>query len=576
MLRSLHIRDFVLVDALELELAEGFSALTGETGAGKSILVDALSLALGERADPGIIRHGAARAEVAAEFDLPAQAPERVWLAAHDIEADDALLLRRVVDAGGRSRAWINGTPVTLAQVRELAAGLADIHGQHAHHALLQTSSQRGVLDAHAGLCEALRELAAAHKDWRRLRDALEAAQRDADARSRERDMLAWQVEELEALAFDADAWSATNQEHRRLSHAGALLEGVDQALATLEEGESAVERALGDVAVQLRRLAELDAQLAEAGALVDSAAIQVREAVHVLRQYADRTELDPDRLAELEQRIAAVTALARKHRVTPEELASLAVDLRARLDELSLQADPVRLAQACAESKARYHGFAARVSEARRAAALRLSEQVSASMHELGMAGGVFEVALTPRAEPAAYGVEDVEFLVSANAGRAPAPLAKVASGGELSRIGLAIQVIASAAGGARTLVFDEVDVGIGGRVAEIVGRLLRALGQERQVLCVTHLPQVAACADHQWCVGKESTAQGAVTRIVALDGETRVGEIARMLGGVSITDTTRRHAEEMLRTAGGTSASGEGAAGAARPVRAGGSAAR
>ncbi len=559
MLRRLHIRDFVLVHVLELDLAPGFSALTGETGAGKSILVDALSLALGERADGGVIRQGAVRAEVAAEFDLPDQAPERAWLAEHAIDADDELLLRRVVDAGGRSRAWINGTPVTLAQLRELAAGLADIHGQHAHHALLQTAAQRALLDAHAGLSDTLRELAATYKEWRRLQDALATARRDADTQARERDMLAWQVEELAALGFEPDAWEAANQEHRRLSHAGALLEGAAQALAVLVEGDAAVDQSLADVGAQLGRLADLDPRLADAGGLIESAAIQVREAGHQLRHYADRTELDPARLTELEQRIAAVTAMARKHRVAPEQLAGLSGELRARLDELALQADPARLARACEAGEARYRALAATVSAGRAAAASRLAAQVSAYLQELGMAGGVFQVALTSRGEPAAHGLEDVEFLVSANAGRAPGPLAKVASGGELSRIGLAIQVIASSAGSAGTLVFDEVDVGIGGRVAEIVGRLLRTLGRERQVLCVTHLPQVAACADHQWRVGKEQDGDGAVSRVEALAPSGRVDEIARMLGGVSITDTTLRHAEELLQTAGRGVAEGE-----------------
>jgi len=547
MLLRLIVRDFVIVDRIELEFDGGFGALTGETGAGKSILVDALSLALGERADATVVRNGAERAEISAEFDVVPGSALESWLRAGDFDAD-ACLLRRVIDSAGRSRAYVNGAAATLGQLREVADFLADIHGQNAHHSLLRGDAQRDLLDTHAGAQILARDVAAAYAAWRATRDARHAAEKDVEASLRERELLDWQIRELIALGFDAAGWQETEQEHRRLGNANALLEGAGMALATLEEGEAACLPMLQHAAAKLAELTSFDPGLGETAQLFETALIQLEESALALRRYQDRLELDPARLEELDNRIDAVTQMARKHRVAPEELPALLVSLQARLDELTLRADPAALAERERKAEAQFREAGKKLSTLRAKTAKGLSAAVTAGMQELAMAGGRFEIALAPLAEGAACGLESVEFLVSANAGQHLRPLAKVASGGELSRIGLALQVIASQANPAGTLIFDEVDVGIGGRVAEIVGRMLRELGKSRQVLCVTHLPQVAAQADWQWSIAKE-TRKGATTSTVSvLDREARIGEIARMLGGEKITETTRRHAAEML----------------------------
>lgn len=548
MLRRLFIRDFVIVDRLELDFSAGFGALTGETGAGKSILIDALSLALGERADAAVVRVGAERAEVTAEFELVAESPVHAWLAAHDFENEGVCLLRRLVDASGRSRAYVNGAPATLGQLRELAEALADIHGQHAHHSLMRTDAQRELLDAHAGLTTLAREVAEKYRLWHKLQEASLHAERDAAASLREHEMLTWQVSELQGLNFELAQWLEDNQEHRRLTHAASLIEGSEAALQTLDESEMAVIAQLEHVLSRLASLAELDADLGEAVELLAHAQIQLQEGSHALRHYQRKLDLDPQRLGELETRIAQVMSLARKHRLTVEELPDFLMQQQARLAELSLLSDVTLLNERAAQAAQDYQNVAKKLTKGRAKAAAELGRQVSEAMQQLAMAGGQFEIALEALSEGAAYGLENIEFRVSANAGQPLRALAKVASGGELSRIGLAIQVIASQAGQAQTLIFDEVDVGIGGRVAEIVGRMLHTLGCSRQVLCVTHLPQVAACADWQWSIAKEEKAGATLSRVTPLDHEGRVDELARMLGGVNITATTRRHAAEML----------------------------
>lgn len=559
MLRRLHIRNFVIVDQLELEFSRGFSALTGETGAGKSILIDALSLALGERAESAaaVVRTGAERAEVAASFTLLGAHADnvRAWLVAHDLEADsddaDECLLRRVIDASGRSRAYINGASATLAQLRELGEFLCDIHGQHAHHSLLRSDAQRDLLDGQAGLLPLRREVAEKYRHWQRLHEACRNAERDASAAQRERDELDWQVKELQALAFDAEQWQEDNQEHRRLSHAATLIEGAGAALLQLEEDEQAIKPQLDHLLVRVRDLLEYDADLYETVELLGNAQIQLQEAAHALRHYQRKLDLEPQRLSELEGRIAAVMALARKQRVAVEELPDLLVRQTARLEELELLVDVEALAAQAAVAEQAYLAAAKKLSKGRAQMASTLSQQVSEAMQQLAMAGGRFEIQLSALASGAAHGLENVEFLVAANAGQPLRALAKVASGGELSRIGLAIQVIASQAAQTPTLIFDEVDVGIGGRVAEIVGRMLRELGdvdKGRQVLCVTHLPQVAACAHQQWNIAKEEVQGAVISRVRPLARTERIEELARMLGGVDITATTRQHAAEML----------------------------
>ncbi len=547
MLQRLLIRDFVIVDQLELEFSSGFGALTGETGAGKSILIDALSLILGERADASVIRASAERAEITAEFDLPESGVLADWLQANDFDTTSCLL-RRIIDQGGRSRAYINGTAATLGQLREIARYLADIHGQHAHHSLLHSDAQRALLDTHANAHELLTQTALAYAAWRQAREARLAATSDREAAEREHELLTWQVNELNSLGFDADEWQETEAEQRRLANASALLEAASNALAILDEGDTAALSALQHAGVQLNELTAADPALTDAASLFDSAIIQLEESALALRRYQDRLELDPTRLASLDQRIDAVMQMARKYRITPTEIPALLARLAQQLEELNLRADPSALAEREKTTEAAYLALAKKLSALRAQAAKKLSIAVTAGMQELAMGGGQFHIALTPLTEGALFGLENIEFQVAANAGQSLRPLAKVASGGELSRIGLALQVIASQANTAGTLIFDEVDVGIGGRVAEIVGRMLRSLGQTRQVLCVTHLPQVAAQADWQWSVVKETRNKQVVSSVQMLDQTGRIAEIARMLGGEKITSTTQRHAAEML----------------------------
>lgn len=549
MLRCLSIRDFVIVDQLELEFATGFGALTGETGAGKSILIDALALALGGRADAGVVRSGCDKADVTATFDI-ATLPEVVsWLNANDLEGDDELLLRRVIDGGGRSRAYINGAPATMQQLREVGEWLVDIHGQHAHQSLLRSDAQRQLLDAHAGLSELALEVGAAWREQREAEQALKAASVGAETLQREREQLEWQIGELDTLALGEDEWTSLDVEHRRLGHAASLIEGAQTALNVLAEDDAACGRQIDNVATRLSGLAQYDPALAEVAGLLTSVQAELAEAVSSLRRYADRADLDPGRLAEVERRIEAIMSAARKFRVMPNELPGLRADSQRRLSQLEAAADLAGLEARLTESRTCYAEKAAALSQGRQTAAAEMGEKVSLVMRQLALSSGRFEVALLPLQAGAAYGLEQVEFRIGGLAGREAKPLAKVASGGELSRISLAIQVLTSRSAAVPTLIFDEVDVGIGGGVAEIVGRLLNDLGLERQVLCVTHLPQVAARADWQWQVSK-ATHQGiTLSAITPLDDVGRVQEIARMLGGVELTDITLQHARELLR---------------------------
>lgn len=549
MLRHLSIRDFVIVDRLELAFEAGFGALTGETGAGKSILLDALGLALGGKAEAGVVRTGQARAEIVAEFDLPPDGPLRAWLAEQEIDADEGvLLMRRVIESGGRSKAWLNGSPVVLAQLRTAGEWLADIHGQHAHHALLRPDAQLALVDAHGGLVAQAAEVAERHRAWSALRRAREAAEEGASSTERERELLGWQVAELRELAFEPDEWAQLNQEQARLAHAAGLIEGSAEVIDGLADGEYALVSQLERLLSRVADMATHDGQLADVQELLGSASIQLDEALHAMRRYRDRLDLDPDRLAEIDQRIQAITAMARKYRVAPEGLPDVLLESVGRLERLVRQSDPEALAREESAAKSAFLAVAEPLSAARRKIAAELSAAVTEAMQSLAMGGAQFEIALRPVEEGAASGLESVEFLVTANASQPLRPMARVASGGELSRIGLAIQVITSRNAATPTLIFDEVDVGIGGRVAEIVGRLLRQLGDDRQVLCVTHLPQVAAQANWQWSIAKETRDGETLSRVTPLDDPARIEEIARMLGGVNITDTTRSHAAEML----------------------------
>lgn len=550
MLRTLSIRDFVIVDSLELEFAPGFTVLTGETGAGKSILIDALALALGERGEASAVRAGCERADISAEFDVQALPGLVEWLRAAELEGDPGLvLLRRVIDKNGRSRAFVNGRPATQSQLREAGEWLLDIHGQHAHQSLLKPDAQRGLLDAHAGLAPLAAQVAAAYRQWQKLAQARTEYETHAAQRNAEREQLQWQVRELEQLALQPDEWEAVQAEHTRLAHAAGLIEGVQTTLDALSEADTACLPLLSGAGARLEALLDYDARLRESLELIRSGEAQVQEAVYALRHYADRLELDPQRLAAVEARMEAIHGSARKFRLPPQDLPEHLRQLQERLAELEVASDLEGLVKQEQLARTGYFELASKLSAGRKKAAAKLGKEVTQAMQQLAMAGGKFAVGLNPYPpEGSAHGAELVEFLVASNPGVEPRSLAKVASGGELSRISLAIQVITSKAALVPTLIFDEVDAGIGGGVAEIVGRQLKTLGQERQVLCVTHLPQVAAQAEQQWSVSKSGSAGGVKTTVSVLDRKARIEEVARMLGGTEITSTTRKHAAEML----------------------------
>ena len=549
MLRSLTIRDFVIVDRLELEFAPGFTVLTGETGAGKSILIDALAMVLGERADAIVVRSGAERAEVSAEFEAGRGALAR-WLEDNELAGDaGALLMRRVIDASGRSRGFINGHAATLAQLRDAGDFLVDIHGQHQHQSLVRSAAQRGLLDAFGGHSDTAGKVAELHRAWQQRRESRIAFEANAAAFGAEREQIEWQAREIEALKIGPDEWPELAAEHSRLAHAANLIEAAQAGVETLSEGENSGLAQLNAVVSRLHGLVEHDARLKEILELLDPARIQLQEAVYALRHYGERLDLDPQRLREVEARLDAIHTAARKYRVEPGGLPAKLEAAKARLREMGEGGSVEALRQQEDAAHAACVAEARKLSAARKKAAKKLSDQVTDAMQKLAMQGGRLEAGLNAVAEVTAHGLEDVEFLVAMHKGMAPQPLAKVASGGELSRLSLAVQAVASQVAQVPTLIFDEVDAGIGGRVAEIVGQMLKQLGARHQVMCITHLPQVAASADRQWQVDK-STANGKVSsRVTLLDPAQRVEEIARMLGGLKITETTRKHAAEMLK---------------------------
>jgi DNA repair protein RecN (Recombination protein N) len=546
MLRTLSIRDFVIVDVIELDFALGFTVFTGETGAGKSILIDALALALGGRGDASVVREGAGKTDISAQFSVSDDA--KAWLAAHEFDSEDGVLLRRVIDNAGRSKAFINGIAATATQLRELGEMLVDIHGQHAHQSLLKPDAQRVLLDSQAGLQEDARAVAAAYKAWRALAKQREEFEANAKNVLLERERLEWQVGELEKLAVKPGEWADITNEHSRLSHAASLIEGAQEAVTVLSEAEeSPILSQLASLTQKLSKLADIDAALKPVIEALEPASIQLQEAVYSLNDYLGRVELDPARLHQVEARLDAIHSTSRKFHVAPDDLPQELETLSAQLRQLADATDLNAMRAQEEKLKAAYMSVAQKLSKARAKAAKALTEAVSAAMQDLSMAGGRFEVALNS-CEPAAYGVEHVEFLVAGHAGTVPRPLAKVASGGELARISLAISVITSSSTATPTLIFDEVDSGIGGGVAEVVGRLLKRLGQDRQVLCVTHLPQVASQGNQHYQVSKSSAGGKTVSRIEPLDAKSRVEEVARMLGGLEITATTRKHARELL----------------------------
>ena len=546
MLRRLTLRDVVIVSQLEVELDDGFSVLTGETGAGKSILIDALQLALGGRGDAALVREGCARAEVTAEFDTPPMLAGWLDEAGFD-PGSDSLLLRRSVDAQGKSRAWINGSPATLSQLREAGEQLVDIHGQHAWQSLTRPAAVRALLDEQAEADTSA--LTALGQAWKAAEAALTDARARGETLQRERERLAWQIAEVDKLAPGDNEWDELNAEHQRLAHAQSLLDGVRAALLALSDGEPAADALAGQAIYALQELTRYDTQLEAVVEVLQGAQAQLQDAAHSLHAYLGRSEPDPARLAELDARLSAWLSLARRYRRTPAELPALLAGWKDELRSLDAATDLATLEAAQQGAQAAWRAEAQRIGKLRRAAAPRLSAAVTQAMQQLGMGGGRFEVALQPTETPQPFGLESTEFLVAGHAGSSPRPLAKVASGGELSRLALAIAVSTRRSGAAApTLIFDEIDAGVGGNVAYQVGRLMKQLGSRSQVLAVTHLAQVAACADHHFVVTKALQGAATVSDVQPVAGEARVGEVARMLGGERLSGTSRAHAEAML----------------------------
>lgn len=548
MLQSLSIRDFVIVSKLDLEFANGFTVLTGETGAGKSILIDALSLALGARAEGGVTRVGCDKAEISAVFFVGHHQEALAWLreAELDVEVGE-LMLRRVMYSDGRSRAFINGIPVTVQQLKELGELLVDIFSQNAHHSLLKIAVQRQILDEFGGLLATATEVATRYKQWQHLHELRVKLEKNAAAYADELAELRDSARELTQLAFTVDEWEVLQQEHARLSNGAELIKNGEICIELLSEGELSALNLLAQIQNKLQTMHEYDASLSEVLETLDSGVIQLQEASRSISRYVQHVDLDPLRLGEVEARIQAIHAAARKYRVPVEELPELLVKFQARMAELAEVEDSAALEAQETEALQAYMQLAEKLSAGRKVAAALLHEKITAEMQRLSLSGGKFVVELTPQ-QPGANGLEQVEFMVAGHAGVAPRPLNKVASGGELSRISLAIRVVTAQQGVVPTMIFDEVDVGIGGGVAEVVGNLLKQLGSERQVLVITHLPQVAALGQHHLRVSKSLVDGQTLSTIQTLDTDQRVEEIARMLGGLEITDTTRQHAREML----------------------------
>lgn len=552
MLTHIHIWNVAIVEALDIELESGLSVLTGETGAGKSILLDALGLALGDRADSTIIRHGENRAEISVTFDTRQAVNAESWLKEHELDSEHECIIRRTVSEKGPSKAFINGKPATVQQLRELAEMLVDLHGQHEHQSLMKADIQQQLLDDYADHSHLVDKVYSSFKEWNKLNTEfkkLNAAKNEQDHRL---DLLRYQVNELETLNIQPGESKKLDIEYKRLSNASQLLQTTEQTLHALEESDhGSISYQLSHFTVALQQLAKKDNKLNDIANLLDNAMIQINEASSELHQYVDSLELDPQRLSYLDERISNIHTLARKHHVDPDELPELLERLQKELDSIENADEHLeKLQQGIANTVSSYHQAANDLSKSRIKAAKILSTKVSENMQELGMQGGIFEVALNAYEEDSFHsnGKEQIEFLVSANPGQPVKSLSKVASGGEISRISLAIQVIAAESTRIPTLIFDEVDVGIGGRVAEIVGHKLRQLAEHRQVICVTHLAQVAALGKHHLQVSKQSDSATTISQINYLDKPERVKELARMMGGIEITQQTLSHAEEML----------------------------
>jgi DNA repair protein RecN (Recombination protein N) len=546
------LRDFVIVPSLDLDLPAGFTVLTGATGAGKSILIDALQLVLGARADASVVREGASRCEIVAEF--AASEPVRQWLVANGFDSPNSpdstdsepLQLKRQIDTQGRSRAWINGSAATASQLKALADELVDIHGQHAWQSLTRPEAVRQLLDAYARIdTQAVRTRWAAWRDAVRL---LDTARQQQAHWQQERDRLQWQIGELDKLNPHAGEWEELNLQQGRLAHAQGLIEAAQTALLALDEDEDSACQRLHRARQVLQAQQHIEPRYAALAETLHGALAQIEDACHDLQHHASQTELDPTALEALDQRLANWLALARRYRCPPEALPERWAQWKQELAALEKSADLDALDKQAQRAQQQLMELARQLSQQRQCAADGLSAAITDAMQGLGMTGGRFEVRLQTLDVPQAHGLDQIEFLVAAHPGATPRPVGKVASGGELSRIALAISVTTSQLGRAPTLIFDEVDSGIGGAVAHTVGQLMRRLGQDRQVLAVTHLPQVAACAHHHLRVEKTQTADQTTSHVHALDGDHRVQELARMLGGERLTDTTLAHARELI----------------------------
>ena len=555
MLSQIYIRNFAIIDQLELDLSAGMSVMTGETGAGKSILVDALGLVLGDRADSDAVRHGAERAEICAYFDISKLSPVQQWLKQNDLDDAAECVLRRVISSEGRSRGYINGSPAPLQQLKELGEMLVDIHGQHQHQSMLKPDVQRHLLDDYAGNKALVEQIANIYQNWKHTSQQLETLRQNAREKDARLELLRFHTQELEALGLTTEELSQLDKEQRRLANAGQLVQQCSSALDTLHENdETSALSLINQHLAELESLRQLDPQLAGVCDMLNEASIQILEGCNELRQYVDRLELDPERLESVEQRLGSIHDMARKHHVEPEALPELLTNFSEELAQLeNVDIELETLEKQIATLQQQYLEIATKLGQKRSKAATKLAKQVTGIIQELGMPSGKFKISLTPRNDqtPHRHGQESVCFEIAANPGQPAKALSKVASGGELSRVSLAIEVLLCNSQQIPTLIFDEVDTGIGGAVAESVGQQLRALGNSHQVLCVTHLPQVAALGHHHFQVNKVVKKQKTHTQIAELNRQARQDEIARMLGGMEITTQTRAHAKEMIKRA-------------------------
>ena len=553
MLKHLYIRNFAIIDQLELDFDAGMTALTGETGAGKSILLGALSLVLGDRADNDSIKQGSDFAEIVAEFDISKLDNVNSWLVSNELNTDNECILRRRISKDGRSRAYINSTPVNLQIIRELAEMLIDIHGQHEHQSIMKSIVQRQLLDDYANHSPLLESVSNTFVELKLVEEQLQHLQQTSNEQNDRLDLLRFQTQELDALALEDGEYQNLESMHKRMANAEKLHSTVQGAIHTLSEDETAnMQSSLSHIINSLADASEIDENLSPVSSMLQEALIQVDESVSHLQNYIDDIDLDPSQLAKTEQRIQDILDMARKHRVEPENLPQLFESLQEELDDIDHVDERLEeLAIQHRQLEEKYHAASDKLSKSRIKAAKQLDKHISKSMQTLGMNGGQFEVNIHSSTKPSAHGTDQIEFTVTANAGQACKPLARVASGGELARISLAIQMIIANNSKIPTLIFDEVDSGVGGGIAEIVGQHLRALGSTNQVLCITHLPQVASQAHNHLRVEKQTKNEQTTSQVVSLDDEQRRQEIARMLSGVEITEQSLAHADEMIERA-------------------------